>query len=147
MSYSTEYYGWLERALGWLWAWGIGSVVAGAGLASQRSPQLRHAGLQTLGWGAIDAALAISARLGARRKHAQPPDEQAAIADARRTRAIVAVNVLLDVGYISGGLLLARRAGRRPDRRGMGIGIVVQGLFLLIYDALLVLALGRWIKH
>lgn len=138
-----EYYSRLERAMGWLLAWGIGSVVVGAGLVSRRNAELRQAGLQALSWGAIDAALALNARIGARRKQAQPPGEPAIIADARRTRAIVAVNGLLDVGYIAAGVALMRRSGRR----GMGIGIAVQGLFLLLYDWLLVLALGKWIHE
>lgn len=143
---TIEYYGWLKRALGWLWGWGIASVVVGAGLASRRRPDLRHAGLQAIAWGAIDAALALNGRIGARRKQAQPPSETNAAADAGRMRAIVAINALLDCGYIAAGLVLAERAGYRLDRRGMGIGIAVQGLFLLVYDTLLALALGRWTK-
>lgn len=142
--YSSEYHRWIERAMGWLMAWGIGSVIAGAGLATRGNAELRHAGLQALSWGAIDAALALNARIGARRKQAQPPSEQATRDEARRTHAIVVVNGALDVGYIVAGTLLARNAGRRLDRRGMGIGIAVQGTFLLVYDALLALGLGRW---
>jgi hypothetical protein len=114
-----------------------------AGLASllHPAPRVRHAGLQALSWGAIDAVLALIGRRSARRKaqRAQQGDlDSATIARAIGTfRRILLINSVLDVGYVLGGLWLLRTAGERQSRQGMGLGIIVQGLFLLIYDALL----------
>jgi hypothetical protein len=56
------------------------------------------------------------------------------------------VNAGLDLGYIAGGLALIHQARGRPDRAGMGLGIVPQGLFLLCYDLLLAGLAGKWSK-
>jgi hypothetical protein len=131
-----------ERALGVLWAWGIGSVIVGAPALLSRRPALCQAGLQAVAWGAIDAALAWFGRRGARAKIAQAAPD--ALVQARRFRTILLVNAGLDIGYVAGGLALARRARGRPDRVGMGWGIAVQGLFLLIFDSLLAWLTTPW---
>lgn len=128
-----------------LLAWGIGSTVVGAGLARDRSPVVRHIGLQAIGWGLIDALLAWNGRRSARQHRAvlatDSPDP-AEFTAATGFQKLVALNAGLDVLYILGGLWLARTS--EPQRRGAGIGITIQGLFLLIYDALLVWWSARW---
>jgi hypothetical protein len=42
---------------------------------------------------------------------------------------------------------LARRSAQHPDRRGTGFGIALQGLFLLVYDLLLLRGLVRWTRE
>ena len=128
-----------------LLGWGVGSVVVGIGLARQRSEVLRQIGIQAIVWGAIDALLAWSGRLGARQHQtlvATPAPDPDEIKAARSFQRLVALNAGLDLLYIAGGLRLARE--RRADRRGIGIGIAIQGLFLLIYDSLLVWWSTRW---
>jgi hypothetical protein len=56
----------------------------------------------------------------------------------------VAINVGLDVLYVLGGWWLVRRAGTNEARQGAGIGIIIQGAFLLIYDGVLVWAVEQW---
>ncbi|NJM05009.1 hypothetical protein HC891_00430 [Candidatus Gracilibacteria bacterium] len=53
------------------------------------------------------------------------------------------VNAGLDVGYILGGLALLR--SEQPGRQGMGLSIVMQGAFLLAYDAWLANDVRGWI--
>ena len=142
MSDEDSFFHFQERALGVLWAWGIGSVMVGAPALLSRRPALRQAGLQAVAWGAIDAALAWFGRRGARTKIAQAAPD--ALTQARRFRTILLINAGLDVGYVAGGLALARRARGRPDRLGIGLGIAGQGLFLLIYDSLLAWLTTPW---
>ena len=142
----TDFWTWQHRALGWLLGWGAGSVVVGAGLVTACRADLRQIGLQAIGWGAVDAALALNGRRAARARQRQ---ELAATApaverEAARFQQIVAVNAGLDLLYIAGGWWLAQTAGQRPQRRGLGLGIVVQGLFLLIYDSWLVWRVAAW---
>lgn len=133
-----------ELLLGLL-GWGAGSVVVGAGLSVQRSEVLRQIGLQAIGWGAIDALLAWSGRRSARQKMALVATTTVSedeISAARGFQRLVAINAALDVLYIGGGLRLSRSASQK--QRGVGLGIAVQGLFLLIYDTLLVWWSTRW---
>jgi hypothetical protein len=62
---------------------------------------------------------------------------------ARRFRTILLINAGLHVGYVAGSWALLRGARGRDDRAGMGLGIVIQGLFLLVYDGVLACMIGR----
>ena len=100
-----------------LLAWGAASVAGGVAMAvvGGRTGDrfVRAFGTQTIGWGAIDAALALGGAARARRRRATPPDDPASAgADAARVRRILVVNAGLDVLYIAGGLAVAAGRGR-----------------------------------
>ena len=145
MSDDPSFFHLQHRLLGVLRAWGIGSAVAGALAMLSRSQVLRHIGIQAVAWGAIDAALAWFGRRGARAKIASGATDGAT--QARRLRTILLVNAGLDVGYIAGGLVLARSARGRSDRLGAGLGIAVQGVFLLCYDAVFAQRIAGWLNE
>src|SRR5689334_20234205 len=100
MSDDPSFFHFQHRLLGVLWAWGIGSAVAGLPALLSRNQVLRQVGIQAVVWGAIDAALAWFGRRGARAKIAAAADDGPA--QARRLRTILLVNAGLDVGYIAG---------------------------------------------
>ncbi len=133
----TDIWQFEQRLTHRLWLWGGMSTLVGALLALFGSSFWRGWGLQSLGWGAIDALLAF---LGARRvqaRSAEPAahDPQVQAREARRARGILLFNAGLDVGYVAGGLALAHTKGRDdPFWRGSGYGIVLQGAFLLFLD-------------
>jgi hypothetical protein len=135
-----------RRALRPLLAWGIGSTIVGAALLPFRG-FWRHFGMQAAAWGAIDVLLAIAGRrralLQAEALASHAIEESVAAREAERFRAILLFNAGLDVLYVLAGLITARRFAERPDRRGLGLGIAVQGLFLLLFDALLAREVGQ----
>ncbi len=141
------FFEWQHRASGALLAWGIGSMVVGAGLATDAQPAIRQVGVQAVTWGAIDAVLAWNGRRSARRRQHESADEAAkrrpVAEEISRFRTIIAVNTGLDVLYVLGGLWLAQSAGKREDRRGTGLGIAMQGFFLLCFDGYLTWQLLR----
>jgi hypothetical protein len=140
----AAFFGFQRRALSILLGWGVASTVLGA-LGSLRSRgAARQFWLQTLGWGAIDALIALFGIRGARGKQQQVGVDT--VREARRFRTIVAANALLDVGYVAGGAYLVRQPGQRPERRGMGYGIIVQGMFLLVFDSVLWALVQRQIQ-
>lgn len=125
-----------------LLAWGVLSVAGGALLQLARSPFWRAFGQQAMGWGAIDAALAIFGRRGLANKvqRGYPPAE--ATKDLRALRRLLWLNTGLDVLYMAGGLALLRRDDKA--QRGHGAGILFQALFLFKFDLLHALLLtGR----
>ncbi len=110
-----------------LLAWGTASIAGGVALAvvggATGDRFLRAFGSQTIGWGAIDTALAVGGRLRARRLLADPPADPAALErEATRIRRILAVNAGLDVVYIAGGFAVAAGRGR-TDRAAAGHGL------------------------
>lgn len=112
-----------------LLAWSVLSLAAGALLWRRGSPFWRGFGAQALGWGAIDALIALSGL-----RPGQQPSAEPARA-ARNLRRLLWFNAALDVGYMAGGLRLARGKGRSDASwRGQGWGIVVQGAFLFVFD-------------
>jgi esterase/lipase len=118
--------------------WAVVSVLVGTALLLLGDPFWRGIGLQAVVWGAIDGAIGLVGRRGAargRRLHAG--DLVATRREARRIRRLLWVNVGLDVAYVVGGLVLAGPiAAGDPFLTGNGWGIVVQGAFLLVFDAL-----------
>ena len=125
--------------------WGGGSVLAGSLLLAllttragrSGSPLVRHFAIQTAAWGAVDLALVAFAwpRLALR-------DHTAATELDR----FLWLNLGLDVGYVAVGITLAVCAwvlGRRLGGAGAGLGIVVQGLALLVLDAVFVRRIGE----
>ena len=149
---ATHFFSYQRRGLSILLAWGSGNAAAGVPLLLSRDELVRQFGLQTLIWGTIDAALALAGRYSAQQKAERYErgelDTQAELQEARTLRRILLVNAGLDVGYVLGGTWAMRAFPDRRDRRGMGLGIVVQGLFLLIYDSLFAWDLNRrWLKQ
>ena len=117
-----------------LLVWAGLSIVAATALATTlaakriQSSLLLHFGLQTAAWGAVIAAIAATSLRGARLRD---------VAGAARLERLVWMNVGLDVGYIGIGVALAIAAwllARKMSVVGAGMGIVVQGLALLILE-------------
>lgn len=130
-----------------LFAWGGASVLVGVALLAflafrrLRAPLLSHFAIQSASWGAIDIALAWWAW-----QRLRPRDADAAGALER----LLWLNVGLDIGYLGVGVTLALAGflfGRRPGAVGAGLGVIVQGLALLVLDALFISTLGRLAFH
>jgi hypothetical protein len=114
-----------------LLGWSALSIASGLPLAASHKPLLRGLGQQFIAWGAIDGAIALASRWSQHRQGA-PAETAQQIAKLRR---LLLVNAGLDVFYVAGGLALALRRGPDdPYWRGVGLGIVVQGGFLLAFD-------------
>lgn len=125
-----------------LW-WGAASLVLGGTVlvaAWRRSPRpalVWHFAVQTAAWGAIDVALVAATW------------HDIALRDVtgyRALREFLWLNLGLDVGYVGVGITLAAcgwALGRRAGLVGAGLGVIVQGLALLVLDGWLVVILNR----
>jgi hypothetical protein len=126
----------VERAhLARLLLWGIASIVTGVALwcvsrrHGMRSTLLQHFAIQTGAWGAVDVTLALAARGGL------------ALRDydgVTRLDRFLWLNCGLDIGYVAVGLTLAWcgwRLSRSQGAVGAGLGVMLQGLALLVLDA------------
>ncbi|MBA3868446.1 MAG: hypothetical protein H0X30_04780 [Anaerolineae bacterium] len=56
--------------------------------------------------------------------------------ESRNLRRLLWINAGLDVGYILGGWCYSNREVARPFRRGLGLGIILQGALLLVFDVI-----------
>ena len=122
-----------------LFAWSALSVFGGVALMLLlTNPFWQGIGLQGVVWGVIDAGIAFFGQLGMRRKVAQlddPNDTRLQLEEARRLRRLLFINAGLDVLYVAVGVGLILTFGvDNTFARGNGVGILIQGVFLLFFD-------------
>jgi len=113
-----------------------GAVVSGGvGVVARRIGRqgdnrfLRAFGRQTIAWAAVDAGIVA---WGVANRGGAPGDDESARTLARRMRLLTGASALADAGFVAAGVAVARRW---PARRGDGVAIVLQGLFLAWLDA------------
>jgi hypothetical protein len=151
-----NFYQYQRKRLFILLGWGLVSTLVGAGGLFTQNKSWRQFWLQCLGWGATDALIAgFGLRMQTEKLKNYPTSSseqtlpETVKKDIRNYHKILFVNVFLDLGYILNGEVIRRKSktSKRPDRQGMGLGFIVQGLFLFIYDLLLDLEIRRkWLK-
>jgi hypothetical protein len=122
--------------------WGGLSVLAGTALFTWLTvrhigaPLVRHFAIQTAAWGAVNLLICLWASRGVALRD---------YAGAQRLLNELWLNLGLDAGYIAVGITLAITAwrwGARAGGIGAGMGIIVQGLALLLLDLRLLYAIG-----
>ncbi|MBK8022404.1 MAG: hypothetical protein IPK19_13505 [Chloroflexi bacterium] len=97
----------------------------------------RGVGGQFVGWAAVNLGIAVFGFLTSDHRRQQLNDPRAPAVlnkETRNLRRLLWINAGLDVLYMIGGGWLARRRASSPSRRGMGVGIILQGLFLFVFD-------------
>ena len=123
--------------------WGAASLLVGTALVAMirmgrtQSPLLKHFGIQTAVWGAIEltAGLLLLRSLALRD-----------LSGATRLDRMLWMNIGLDVGYVLVGMTLVVigwRAVRRLGLVGAGIAIVLQGAALAVSDLVLAGQISR----
>lgn len=137
MASAESVVGTLNRVLG---TWGTASALGGSALAaSGRGRGVAAFGQQTATWGAINVAIAA---FGTWRSHHRTPS-------TRGLATLLAVNSVLDVGYVAVGWAIAQGRlswdGRIPSdaARGHGAAVMIQGAALGVIDAAALAALLR----
>lgn len=135
----------LRMLLGWallsMVLGGIGLLAHAVGSGTSRGEAFLGAlALQFLAWGAINAALAGWAlRQLARRERAPLPAERQ-LAERERSIRVLRLNAGLDLLWLAIGVALLLLPALLPDHAatlvGHGVGVVLQGGFLLLFDRL-----------
>lgn len=132
-----------------LMTWSAFSTIVGVFMMIRRQPFWRGLGSQFIGWGVIDALIAVIGTQGTNERRARMNSHTAAvrIREAGNLRTLLWVNMFLDVLYMIAGWqlakpkpsdrgMLSRLLPNQPPAfvRGIGIGIIVQGAFLFVFD-------------
>jgi hypothetical protein len=119
-----------------LLGWALLSLMMGLGLLLTESPMLRAVGVQFVVWGAIDALIAAVGLRDRRRRMArgEAADRNQRLAFERHLRRLLRLNAGLDVAYLLIGLGLVL-LWTTPEGLGHGTGVLIQGGFLLLFDA------------
>lgn len=120
-----------------LWWAGV-NVIVGIWMQQRQNKFWRGVAMQLISWGTINGIIAIAGNqiTQIRRNQLDSPDSTEVVQrEYRNLFRILWVNATLDIGYMIGGVILAKTRGSH-DRlmRGSGWGIVFQGGFLFIFD-------------
>lgn len=102
----------------------------------------RGVGGQFIGWAMVNLGIAFFGSLsGDRRRQAlrNPNAAEVQAKERRNLSRLLWINTGLDVLYMVGGRWLTRH--QKKSMRGMGWGIIAQGLFLFVFDLFHALAL------
>lgn len=117
-------------------AWNVFNLIIGIKLSRSPDPMRRGIGIQAIGWAVVNFAIAFFGGTTAQKKVGRSDALEATVMDkeARNLRRLLWINAGLDVAYMFGGRWYAVRESQRPFRGGMGIGIIIQGIMLFIFD-------------
>lgn len=128
-----------------LTSWAVGNIGVNGFLTRNSSGSDGHFYRMNIYWNLVNLALAVP---GLRYSLLTDPtslDLAATVKDYHQMGKIVLVNAALDVAYVTGGFLMKELAKNNEKRRnildGYGRSLILQGGFLLVFDAILYMAI------
>jgi len=120
--------------------WSVANIV-GSGIATNtRNKEMRYFHQMNVMWGGINLAIAGLGYWGAGREKIDNPTLEAVLKHQNKIEKTYLINAGLDVVYIGSGLLMNRLSDnqKNPEKfKGYGNSIMLQGGFLLLYDAII----------
>lgn len=140
VKFEKERIGYSKKSMLVLGGWSVVNII-GSGIATNtRNTETRYFHQMNVMWGSINLAIAGLAYWGAGREKIDNPVLADVLKRQNRTERTYLINSGLDVIYIGSGFLMNRTSTnqKNPDMfRGYGNSFMVQGGFLLIYDAII----------
>ncbi len=124
-----------------LGAWSAANiVVGGAGyfMANDKETKAFHE-MNAL-WGIVNLGIAAAGYQGARKEYAAKYNCKDMLQRYESTKRLFLINWGLDIGYVSGGLILNSYAYKFKDPEtwhGFGKSIAMQGAFLFVFDGVM----------
>ena len=113
-------------------------VVGGIGYATSEDQAIKHFHEMNVMWNTVNLGLAVPGYLKAKRGGKALTLEEM-IKEQKKTETIFLVNDVLDLGYIATGIWMRNEAINQGDRadmfKGYGNSLILQGSFLLVFDA------------
>jgi hypothetical protein len=126
----------------WLIGWNVLNIAFGIALSKGESPVRRGIATQNVGWGVINIFIGLFAMFSTRRRKAKikrPNAPDVLKKETNGMRNLLLVNLFLDLVYMFGGSRTADSLN--VYQRGIGLGIIIQGGLLFVWDTFLLLAM------
>jgi hypothetical protein len=128
-----------KNSMAALAGWSVVNIV-GSGFATKtHNAEVRAFHQMNVMWGSINLALSGLGYFGARREKINNPVLADVLKHQNRIEKTYLINLGLDVVYVGAGLLMNKTSDnqKKPEKfKGYGNSIMVQGGFLLLYDAI-----------
>jgi hypothetical protein len=120
--------------------WSVANIVVSGIATNTRNKEMRYFHQMNVMWGGINLAIAGLGYWGAGREKIDNPTLEAVLKHQNRIEKTYLINAGLDVIYIGSGLLMNQLSDnqKNPEKfKGYGNSIMLQGGFLLLYDAII----------
>ncbi len=129
-----------KNAMIGLAGWSVANIV-GSGIATNtHNKEMRYFHQMNVMWGSINLVIAGLGYRGAAREKIDNPSLETVLKHQRKIEKTYLINAGLDVVYIGAGLLMNKTSDnqKNPEKfKGYGNSIMIQGGFLLLYDAVM----------
>lgn len=138
-----------KRAMRTLAGWSAVSVVGGTIGALTTQGEAKSFHQMNAGWGAVNLMIVGGGFLQIKKAMAKEPNLAESVKDYYKVRSILLFNAGLDLAYISSGFYLLEKAKNSADFsdknrfNGFGKSVILQGGFLLAFDLITYLRLGK----
>jgi len=129
-----------KNAMVVLAGWSAANIVVSGIATDTRNKEMRYFHQMNVMWGGINLAIAGLGYWGAGREKIDNPTLEAVLKHQNRMEKTYLINAGLDVVYVGAGLLMNKTSDnqKNPERfKGYGNSIMMQGGFLLLYDAII----------
>jgi hypothetical protein len=139
-NFEKERVNYSKNAMIALAGWSLANIV-GSGIATNtRNKEMRYFHQMNVMWGGINLAIAGLGYWGAGREKIDNPALAGVLKHQNKIEKTYLINAGLDVVYVGAGLLMSGTSSnqKNPEKfKGYGNSIMVQGGFLLLYDAII----------
>ena len=120
--------------------WSAANIVVSGIATNTRNKEMRYFHQMNVMWGGINLAIAGLGYWGAGREKINNPTLADVLKHQNRIEKTYLINAGLDVVYIGSGLLMRQLSDNQKNPakfKGYGNSIMLQGGFLLVYDAII----------
>jgi len=120
--------------------WSVANIVVSGIATDTRNKETRYFHQMNVMWGGINLAIAGLGYWGASKEKIDNPTLADVLKHQNRIEQTYLINAGLDVVYLAGGLIMNKTSDnqKNPEKfKGYGNSVMVQGGFLLLYDAIL----------
>ncbi|WP_373513486.1 hypothetical protein [Persicitalea sp.] len=129
-------------------SWAVANIAYGGVAAARGEGSNKYFNRMNVYWNVVNLGIAAPSLIGALRQKKSPPTTlDQSIEDLHSIEKTLLFNAGLDLAYVASGAYLLERAKNTPDKQdrfqGFGQSIILQGGFLLLFDAANYLALRK----
>jgi len=120
-----------------LGGWAVSNIAVGGISSFNTTGSTKYFHQMNALWNLVNLGAATSGLVSAQKNRDKNLTADEVIKEQRKIEKIFLVNGLLDLAYIGGGTYLNRRGINENDDKlkGYGASIILQGAFLLLFDA------------
>ncbi|MGB0918275.1 MAG: DUF6992 family protein [Flavobacteriales bacterium] len=128
-----------------LGSWGVGNIIVGTAgaLTTEKGSMMFSFHLMNASWNVVNLGIALPAYFGARKRLKKEYDIPGTFKLQRKQETLYAINMAADVLYVGSGVFMQEFGNRysnpnvRDSFKGMGYSLIMQGGFLLLFDAVM----------